>query len=209
MLIHSVIPRSSVNGPGERTTVWVQGCTLNCAGCFNSNTHAFARTARVYTPLEMASMILGYGTPGVTFSGGEPLHQAAQLANLLMWLKHINPNISLGMFTGYSRREAERGAYYHPCDVSNVKQGGQWNRAINAGFWSRIAGFLDFAVMGRYNQDMPCDLPLRSSQNQTLELFSGRYTEADFEPQAVEFDVSSDFIQITGFPKEVTNYAIA
>ena len=208
MLIHSVIPRSSVNGPGERTTVWLQGCKIQCRGCFNPNTHAFARTARSSTSLEMASMILGFGTSGVTFSGGEPLHQAAQLANLMLWLKTLKPDISLGMFTGYALREVQKGAYYHPYDVSRSKLG-QWNRAINAGFWTRIAGFLDFAVMGRYNQDQPCDLPLRSRRNQTLELFSGRYTEADFEPQAVEFDVSPDFIQITGFPKEVNTYAIA
>lgn len=58
--------------------------------------------------------------------------------------------------------------------------------------------------MGRYNQLKPCSLALRSSTNQELHLFSSRYTEADFAPQQVEFNISSDLIEITGFPtKEI------
>jgi pyruvate-formate lyase-activating enzyme len=43
MLIHSMLPRSTVNGPGARAVVWLQGCDLRCPGCFNPATHAFDR----------------------------------------------------------------------------------------------------------------------------------------------------------------------
>ncbi|MGD0006352.1 MAG: 4Fe-4S cluster-binding domain-containing protein, partial [Anaerolineaceae bacterium] len=37
--LHHFEPLSLVNGPGKRSVVWVQGCTLNCPGCFNPQTH--------------------------------------------------------------------------------------------------------------------------------------------------------------------------
>jgi anaerobic ribonucleoside-triphosphate reductase activating protein len=39
MLIHGIIPMSQANGPGERFTVWTQGCSRGCPGCFNPATH--------------------------------------------------------------------------------------------------------------------------------------------------------------------------
>jgi len=41
MLIHSMLLRSGVNGPGERAVVWFQGCDLHCRGCFNPASHPF------------------------------------------------------------------------------------------------------------------------------------------------------------------------
>ena len=41
MLIHSMLPLSTVNGPGERAEVWLQGCDLRCAGCWNPSSHMF------------------------------------------------------------------------------------------------------------------------------------------------------------------------
>ena len=44
MLIHSTLPRSAVNGPGERAVIWFQGCDLGCRGCWNPSSHAFDPT---------------------------------------------------------------------------------------------------------------------------------------------------------------------
>jgi len=41
MLVHSMLPRSTANGPGERAVVWFQGCDLRCSGCWNPRTHGF------------------------------------------------------------------------------------------------------------------------------------------------------------------------
>jgi hypothetical protein len=41
MLVHSMLPLSTVNGPGERAVVWLQGCDLRCAGCWNPSGHIF------------------------------------------------------------------------------------------------------------------------------------------------------------------------
>ena len=29
------------NGPGIRVSIFMQGCTFNCKGCFNPDTHSF------------------------------------------------------------------------------------------------------------------------------------------------------------------------
>ena len=56
MLLHAFIPASRANGPGLRTVVFFQGCTLGCQGCFNPETHAF-RGAEV-TVLAVAERVL-------------------------------------------------------------------------------------------------------------------------------------------------------
>ena len=200
MRIHSFLPSSSVNGPGDRVVIWFQGCELACPGCFNSPTHSFT-AGESFSPMNLARQIAETGKPGVTFSGGEPLHQVAALADLMMLLKLKNPDISLGMYTGYSQKEASSGQFYHPQSIDNLKRG-SWSHAMNKGWWNRVQGFLDFAVMGRFNQRQLSSLPLRASKNQTLELFSNRYTENDFTSQQVEFNISSEMIAITGFPTE-------
>ena len=35
MIIHKIIEGTTVNGPGLRLGIWVQGCKRNCLGCFN------------------------------------------------------------------------------------------------------------------------------------------------------------------------------
>lgn len=199
MIIHSFIPSSAVNGPGDRTVVWFQGCLLKCEGCWNQDTHSFNHGTET-TPANLADRILSTGTAGVTFSGGEPLHQMAALASVIMLLKRQEPDFSIGMYTGYSLREVIRGEIFHPKSVQSHRAG-KWPRDMNCRWWERIRCQLDFAVMGRYNQQQPSDLPLRSSRNQTLELFNGKFTEDDFGPQLTEFNISADMIQITGFPK--------
>ncbi|MGH9671803.1 MAG: 4Fe-4S cluster-binding domain-containing protein [Bryobacteraceae bacterium] len=39
-----MLPRSTVNGPGERAVVWFQGCNLSFRGCCNQSSHAFDRS---------------------------------------------------------------------------------------------------------------------------------------------------------------------
>ena len=37
--LHHIVEHSTVNGPDTRFVIWIQGCPLNCDGCFNENTH--------------------------------------------------------------------------------------------------------------------------------------------------------------------------
>jgi len=37
--VHSFLEVSSVNGPGQRAVIWLQGCSLGCPSCWNPSTH--------------------------------------------------------------------------------------------------------------------------------------------------------------------------
>ena len=79
--IHSFQSLGTVDGPGVRFVVFLQGCHLRCACCHNPDTHD--RLGGVeYTPAQVLERVLRYReyfgkNGGITVSGGEPLLQAA------------------------------------------------------------------------------------------------------------------------------------
>jgi anaerobic ribonucleoside-triphosphate reductase activating protein len=96
MLVHSMLPRSAVNGPGERAVVWLQGCDLRCRGCFNPASHPFRRD-RDAPVEEISEWILACDAiEGVTFSGGEPFQQAGDLRRLCEYIRVRRPDFSIG-----------------------------------------------------------------------------------------------------------------
>lgn len=69
----------TLDGPGVRFVVFMQGCPLKCGCCHNPETQSVTG-GRVYTAGEVFSRVLKYceyfgDTGGVTLSGGEPLLQ--------------------------------------------------------------------------------------------------------------------------------------
>ena len=194
MLVHAIMPASRANGPGLRCVVFVQGCNLDCPGCWNPRSHAFhGPELAIETILaEVLHFRRQYSLDGVTFSGGEPMQQADDLAELLQELRSALPTLSLGMFTGYSEKELETGRYF-------TRHGGDRDR--RRALWRSIRCQLDFAVMGRFNRLQPSDAPMRSSANQILRLFRGRYRESDFGEQTVEITIAANGLtRTTGFP---------
>lgn len=129
---------------------------------------------------------------GVTFSGGEPMHQAAALADLMAQIRRADAELSFGMFTGYTERELEAGNYFVRGVTSAERK---------ARLWQSVRTFLDFAVMGRYDRELSGTAPLRTSRNQRLVLFTGRYRESSFEPQSLEVNIAAGGATVvTGFP---------
>ncbi len=82
MRLAGVIRESIVDGPGLRFVVFTQGCPHHCEGCHNPETHDFnggyeTTTVDVWKKIKETKLLRG-----VTFSGGEPFAQAAQLAEI-------------------------------------------------------------------------------------------------------------------------------
>ncbi len=83
-----------VDGPGVRFVVFMQGCPLRCAYCHNPET--WLDTPKIQmTASELVKKILKYKVyfgedGGVTFSGGEPLHQSKFLLEALKACKKEN-----------------------------------------------------------------------------------------------------------------------
>jgi anaerobic ribonucleoside-triphosphate reductase activating protein len=141
MLLHAFIPASRANGPGLRAVVFYQGCALDCRGCFIPETHPSAGTE--VTVDTVAERVLRaheeYGVEGVTFSGGEPMLQAPALLELMQTLARQLPNLSFGLFSGYSDLELVLGRYsIWGRDDSETKR-----RRL----WEEIRAHLDFAVL--------------------------------------------------------------
>ena len=174
--------------------VWFQGCSLGCENCFNIPTHRFEGQHIPSSEVAQAVFQANATEPieGVTFSGGEPMQQAADLLELIEELRERDSRLSFGLFTGYTERELVSGRYFcvSPQTIDQRRD-----------LWYRIRQRLDFAVMGRYNQRRPASVPLCSSGNQRLGLFSGRYEMRDFAPLQMEITISDGGLaQLTGFP---------
>lgn len=197
MLVHSMLPRSAVNGPGNRTVVWFQGCDLRCRGCFNPATHAFDRDCEKPVD-EIADWILGCdGIEGVTFSGGEPFQQAGDLCRLCEYIKLRRPEFSIGVFSGYTLQELVSSRWHWKASDTTA-----WIKADPALF-EAIKRFLDFGILGRFRQTMACsDKALCGSRNQEVVFFSNRYSSCDLMPHGFEVTISEDggSTIVTGFP---------
>jgi pyruvate-formate lyase-activating enzyme len=89
-LVADVVRFSWVDGPGNRYTVFFQGCNLNCVTCHNPHTITRAtRRAATMTVEELVRDIRRYAPylSGVTTSGGEATMQAPFVAALFAALQ--------------------------------------------------------------------------------------------------------------------------
>jgi anaerobic ribonucleoside-triphosphate reductase activating protein len=153
-------PRSRANGPGARFVVWMQGCTLGCAGCFNPATHPEAG-GRVVDVEELAAEIAATpGIDGLSLSGGEPLQQAGGAVALLDAVRALG--LSTLAFSGYTLDEI-RGLPHGP----------------------DVLARLDVLIDGRYVASERLASGLRGSANQRIHLLTERYTLADIEATPV------------------------
>lgn len=78
--VHSIQSLGTVDGPGVRFVVFLQGCHLRCGCCHNPDTWDL-NGGKLYSPEELVQKAVRcreyFGTDGgVTLSGGEPLLQA-------------------------------------------------------------------------------------------------------------------------------------
>lgn len=119
-------PSSHIYGPGERFVVWFQGCALACKGCWNRDMWSFNSNNLVHKEKLLEEILSTYGIRGVTFLGGEPLHQAENLWWLIEQVK-MRSDLTVFLYTGYEEDELRQ-----------------------QGNWSRIHRFCDVAAIGRY-----------------------------------------------------------
>lgn len=91
--VHSIQSLGTVDGPGLRFVVFLQGCNLRCKCCHNPDTWDM-KSEKTFTPEELVKKALNYREyfgekGGVTLSGGEPLLQA-EFAYQIFKLCHEN-----------------------------------------------------------------------------------------------------------------------
>lgn len=88
--LHRIIPFSNVEGAGNRTSIFLQGCKLNCLYCHNPETIArYSDQAKVVSLQYLYEQVME-AVPfirGVTVSGGEPTIHHKKLVPLFKALK--------------------------------------------------------------------------------------------------------------------------
>jgi anaerobic ribonucleoside-triphosphate reductase activating protein len=168
---------SKVNGPGERFTLWTQGCSKGCKNCFNPETWSFSSN-RIMSVREIFNIIKDLDVSGVTITGGDPFEQPEELFDLLLLLEELNLSKGVIVFTGYTIDE------------------------INKDFLLRKSlSLIDVLIDGRYIDDQRISSGLRGSENQNIIYFSDKVLPEELEiDQSVEIGLESDCIYVTGFP---------
>lgn len=184
--VYSVLHGTRVNGPGLRSAVWLQGCTLHCPGCWNPQTWP-VDAGRMVLPERLAFELIEeahVGTDGIALSGGEPFDQPCPLGEFLAHLARVRPGWTVFAWTGYGldelRLDPEKAA---------------------------ALAYVDMIVTGRFERDKalaPGVKPWCGSSNQEVhDLTQGRIRrQCGSGPEPVmEFHLGSDGgIVSTGFP---------
>ncbi|HEX5495693.1 MAG TPA: 4Fe-4S single cluster domain-containing protein [Mycobacteriales bacterium] len=180
-------------GPGRRLGVWVQGCALACPGCLSRDTWdpAAGRTVPVAELLQAWRAAVADGADGLTVSGGEPLDQAEEVAELLAGARAVRApadrdtgrEIDILLYTGYELSELDDAR-------------------------SRVVDLADAVITGRYVAGQPTGLIWRGSANQRLlprtPLGAARYGRyLDHVPDRTPMQVSVDAhnIWFVGVPR--------
>ena len=91
---------SIVDGEGIRTVIWTQGCKHNCKFCHNPDTHSFTGGFLIDVDDVKEVLLNLKGQTGITFSGGDPMEQPKQCAEIAKFAKKNNLNV--WCYTGYT-----------------------------------------------------------------------------------------------------------
>ncbi len=180
------IPCTSVEGPGLRYALWVQGCDIDCPGCCNQELLPFVRrkvmsSSEIIAEIEQAREL--HAIEGVTFLGGEPTYQAKALAEIAQWCRV--QGLSVMLFTGFRLDQLSRRA------LPGVEQ---------------LLSHADVVVDGPFvASKLDTQRNWVGSENQRFHYLSQRYDPSietsDWDRPAVEVRVALDGqLGINGFP---------
>lgn len=155
--IHAILPESAANGPGNRTVIWVQGCSLGCEGCFNPQTHSFHHGTWV-NPLNLAQEILSRQAiiEGITLTGGEPLFQMDALECLLFTLR-ARSSLSVILLTGF-----------------------EWDEILQMHV-DKLFPYIDVIISGRFIKEKRLAKSFLGSENKEFHFLTTRYSLRDFQ----------------------------
>lgn len=145
--------RCTVLGPGVRAVLWVQGCPLRCPGCVAPETLPFEGGEDLQVSRLAGELIGLEEIEGVTFSGGEPMSQAAALTELVDAVRSSR-DLSVVCYTGFPLGHLRSKGT--PAQMELLKR-------------------LDILIDGPYLRQRHTTLRWRGSDNQQVHFLSPRY----------------------------------
>ncbi len=140
----SVLHDTTVDGPGFRTSIYCAGCGHHCPGCHNPQSWDFDGGEERSVDDLMAE-ITEDPFADVTFTGGDPLYQAAAFTELARRIKQ-ETNKNIWCYTGFL--------------FEDIRDKAQFQELFN---------HIDVIVDGRFDLSQRNeDLPFRGSANQRI-----------------------------------------
>lgn len=171
--VSRLVRRTTAEGPGLRSALWVQGCSVRCSGCFNPHTWDPHHGQEVLVSDVVAELSAAPEIEGTTLLGGEPFDQAAAVADVADALQE--QGLGVITFTGHT--------------LENL----QAREDVGV---ARLLGSTDLLIDGPYRRDMPdTRRPLVGSTNQGFHCLSERY-----HAWATQLQHHSDRVEITLHP---------
>jgi anaerobic ribonucleoside-triphosphate reductase activating protein len=174
---------TTVNGPGNRYLIHLQGCGLGCKSCFNPESWSF-KTKKIVSVEELADRILNLKPDGLSISGGEPFQQSAALLHFLKYIHKKNPQNcpfpkGVLVFSGFYENE-----------LHTIKE------------YEQILTYVDVIVSGRFLENERVYDSLLSSNNQKFIWGNrGLIIPQDVMKQDYEIIIEKDGLKLTGFPQ--------
>lgn len=166
LYVNEIIDNTKVEGPGNRTCIFVQGCLKHCYKCNSPQTWDLD-SGNEYDVKQLAEDILSNpDIEGVTFSGGEPLLQSRALYQLAKMLKD---KLSIVIFTGY--------------EYNLIK-------SVNCADWNNLLSLCDILVSGKFIYEKRCTNRLWvGSSNQEIIFLSDVYKDFDLNNKKNKIEI--------------------
>jgi len=136
-------------GPGRRIGIWVQGCSLRCAGCISPDTWRASEARMAVEAIVHSITPWLQACDGITVSGGEPLEQPEGLHALLRAIRMVRPETNVLVYTGYAIEA-------------------QWPQL------QAMAPLIDALISDPFDAAQPHTRALRGSDNQRLHCLTPR-----------------------------------
>ena len=99
--ILNIVEDTMVDGPGFRTSVYCAGCNHRCPGCHNPQSWDFGGGKEMTVEQVLRIIEADPYTRGVTFTGGDPMYQAAAFAELARAI-HQYTQKDIWCYTGFT-----------------------------------------------------------------------------------------------------------
>jgi anaerobic ribonucleoside-triphosphate reductase activating protein len=167
---------TAAEGPGIRAAVWLQGCSVQCPGCFNPQLWADRGASVDETEAlahDWARQAVASGSEGVTLLGGEPFDQAEASAIIAEAFRAAG--LTVMTFSGYPRELLDQWSADRP-DIA------------------RLMAATDLLADGPYLRDHPdTRRPWIGSVNQGLTALTPVYAE---QIAAIEREGGLDRVEI-------------
>ena len=168
--------RSRAVGPGERFSIYTQGCPFKCPECFNPELHTLIEKNIIPIDDLVNLIISTKNIEGLTIGGGEPLIQEETVTKLCRQIRDKS-GLSIILYTGYTIDEIEN---------------------------SPVLKYIDVLIDGRFDVSKKIQNDLRGSSNQMIHCITERYSQNNLVPEAdITFHLApTGEMHITGFPQK-------